>query len=574
MPDETPKKADLEKLARSFAQFREESGPFRATIDEVEKYVMPRLGGEVGQGKKDESQATWKNPDRWDSTAPAALRKLVAHLHSAVAPAGSQWFSGAFPVRELQADKTSREWIEGNAKIYWQELEASDFQTQIGSALVEYAGVGNTFVTQEVLEAKDGRWKGLDYTAVPVRECEFEEDSRGRVRTWFRELSWSPVQMIDRFGVEGVPDVIRKKAESGNEATKRESVVFCVFERPGLLAPMADGKVLAPMLRPYGYVYFLLEGHQLLGEEGGYYEWPAFLARWERTPGSRWAHGLGHLVLPPAKGVNAWLEMLLAAQAKALDPPALATEDGIMADPDFGPQQITQVRSLDDIKILEHQGRFDVGQAALTDQRNEIRRILLEDQLELERSPQMTALEFQLRYDQMLRLLGANTARLGSEFFDQMLEAGYRAMYRAGKFPEAPALVKEKGETFSFVYLGPMARARRTDRVAAAERGASYVAGLRKMGFEEVKHVFKPIQSVRDVFEDLGIPSTQLASDSEVKAAQQREAELQERMLRAEAARAEGEAVEQGASAVSAAAQVSTTEPLPAQPPPILTPPL
>ena len=568
---------DLAKLGRLFEQLRSQSSGARSVWDELERYVMPRVGGDAAITERaSEASAIWKNPDRWDSTAPVALGKLVAHVHGSLMPPGSQWFSGAFPLRELMQDKASKEWIEGNAKILWQSLEESDFQSQIGSGLQEWTGLGNTMVVQEVEETPDGKWRGLDYTAVPVRETEFEETSRGAIRTWFRELRWTPAQMVDRFGAEGVPEVIRKRLESGTDATSSETVLFCVFERPEVLAKPATSRAppLAPELRPYGSVYLLLDGYQQLGEEGGYYDHPAYVARWERTPGSRWGHGLGHMALPDVKWLNSWLERDLEARALAMGPPILSEEDGIIGDPEIAPNAILNVRDINGVKTLEHQGRFDVAANTVLEQRAQIRRLFREDALDLKDSPQMTAMEAQLRFDIMLKLIGPTLARFQSEFLDPMLTAAYRALWRAGRFPDPPPLVKQKGEEFAFTYLGPNARARKLDRVAAHERGASYVAGLRKMGFEEVKHVFRPIQSVREVFEDLGIPSTVLASEADVKKAQQAEANLAMRAMQAEAARAEGEALEQRATGMAAASQVSTTEPLPASPVPILTPPL
>lgn len=561
---------DCVKLARKFEALRAESAPARETWDELEKYVMPRVGGNVSSSGVDagEASAIWKNPDRWDATAPNALRKLAAHIHGSATPAGTQWFSGAFPDRELNEDKASREWIEGNAKLLWQAIEESDFQGEAAAAFQDYVGIGNVFVVQEVDD--QGAWKGLDYKAVSGRECEFEENSRGTLATWWRSYCWTGAQLVDKFGEQGVPQRVRDELAGEAPRTSPYDVCYCVWERPELKGQKPSA-LAVPALRPYGAVYFLRETGEQLGEEGGYYDCPVFLARWERTPGSRWAHGLGHVALPNVRFVNSWLEMMIGEGAAALAPVIYTTDDGIFGDVDRSPGKVVPVGSLDGFKESEHRGRHDVGQAVLEGERAQIRRIFAEDQLDLKDSPQMTAMEAQLRYDLMLKLLGPTLARLQSEFLDQMLLAAYRAMYRAGKFPKPPPKVLEKGEQFSFVYLGPTARARRADQVAALERGAAYVAALMKMGFTEVRHVFRPVESVREVFDALGITSKVLAGEPEVRKKQAAETELQGRMARAETARAEGEAVEQGAAARAA---VAPTESFQAAPAPLLDAPL
>lgn len=572
---------DLAKLKRRFEELRAQSSTAREVRAELEKYVMPRIGRASTSRPKSEAEASWRNPDRWDATAPDALSKLSSWVHGSMTPNGVQWFGGQFTDRELNKDKVSREWIDGNARILWQAVEESDFQAEMASVYPELLGLGNALIVQEVVEGYGGAWGGFDFTAVALDECEFEEDSRRGMKTWWREFSWTPIQILDHVERKGgtsadVPKHIRDRIESGSGLDPLE-VLFVVFERSEILRKPVKDLVALPHLRPYGSVYFLKDSCERIGDEGGYYEKPNFLASWERTSGSRWSHGLGHLVLAPSKFVNAWLELILTEGALAVQPPIMHTEDGVLGDIEFKPKGLIPVRSLEDLKVLHSEGRFDVAAQFLQDQRAAIDRTMKSDQLDLKDSPQMTAFEAQLRSDRMLKLLGPPIGRVQSEVLDQMLLSAYRAMYRAGRFPEAPRLVKEKNAEFAFVYLGPTARARRMDEVAAIERGASLVAGLMKMSqdFErKVKHVFDPVAAVRECFDRLGIPGSTLKSEAEVRRSEADEAALMERMAKAEAARAEGEAMEQGAAAMSAVGGVSATEPMPAQPNPVLTPTL
>jgi hypothetical protein len=78
---------DVQKLAHRFKQLEAESASFRATCDQIDKYIMPRVGGtSTGHKTSTEGTATWKDPDVWDFTAPVALAKLAAHIHTGVMP--------------------------------------------------------------------------------------------------------------------------------------------------------------------------------------------------------------------------------------------------------------------------------------------------------------------------------------------------------------------------------------------------------------------------------------------------------------------------------------------------------
>lgn len=565
--------ADIPKLLKTWQRLKAESAPFRASCDEIEKYIMPRVGGTATQhANKTETSATWKDPAVWDFTAPVALAKLAAHIHTSVMPPGLRWGSFAWQDDELAKDEESAKAAEQRTDETFHSLEESDFDAEMSSAFPEYVGLGNMIVVQEIIE-KGGVYEGLDFTAVPNREVEFEEDTRGRMNKFFRHLRWTAPQAVEHAGEKGpIPEWISEKAKDPSAASEPIDVVFAIFERPEILKQPAKDVVAAPELRPYGYVYFTTKGEQL-GEEGGYYDFPAFIARWERTPGSRWGHGLGHLALPHVKGLNAFVELVLTQLALGVDPPTKGTERGAMSKIDRRPGGHTLVEEMDDLAPLDgsRQVRLDVSGFALEEQRAEVRRLFHEDTLTLKDSPQMTALEAQIRYDIMLKLLGPVIARLISECVNPLLMGTYRALYRAGRFPKAPQQVLEKKAELRIVYRGALARSRRTDEVASLERGFAAAANALKLGFDEVRDVFRPTAAIRKIFELLDVGPGVLASEADERKSRERREAMQERLANAQAAKDEADAAAKagrGAGALPSAAAGA----LPFAPQPALAP--
>jgi hypothetical protein len=545
--------ADIPKLLKTWQRLTAESAPFRATCDEIEKYIMPRVGGTATQhATKTPTSATWKDPDVWDFTAPVALAKLAAHIHTGVMPPGVRWGSFAWQDDELEKDEESAKAAEKRTDGTFNALEESDFDAEMSSAFPEYVGLGNMVVVQEAAAAAAGEWNGLDFTAVPIREVEFEEDTRGRMNKFFRHLRWTAAQAFEKGG-EKTPAWIREKAESQAGASEFIDVVFAIFERPEILKQPLKDAVAAPDRRPYGYVYFTTKGEQL-GEEGGYYDFPAFIARWERTPGSRWGHGLGHVALPHVKGLNAFKELDLTQRALAVDPPTKGTDRGAMSKIDRRPGGHTIVESMDDLAPLDGAApkQLAVGAVTLEEERAEVRRLFHEDQLTLKDSPQMTALEAQIRYDLMLKLLGPVIARLISECVNPLLMGTYRALYRAGRFPEAPRKVLEKKAELRIVYRGALARSRRTDEVASLERGFAAAANALKLGFVEVRDVFKPTAAIRKIFELLDVGPGVLATETEERQNRERRQAIEERLANAQAAKDEADAAAKSGAAAGA----------------------
>jgi hypothetical protein len=556
---------DLKRLKETFVALQASSSDFRRTCDEIEKYIMPRVGATAAahQSATASSGQAWKDPDRWDSTAPVALTKLAAHVHMSATPPGLRWAGFQWLEEELQDDTESRKSLEKRTDVLFQALEESDFNGEMAGAYNEYVGLGNMIVVKEILEEVGGKWGGFDFSTPPIRECEFLEDAKGRMKELYRHLRWTPVQCIDKFGEEGVPETIRKKAKDEKGREERLNVIFAIYERPEILRLAQRDTIAAPERRPYGFVHFLLESGEQLGEEGGYYEFPAFIARWERAPGSRWGQGLGHQALPLVKGLNVSVEQVLTALALEVDPELKATERGLLTDLERAPGKIHLVEEMDQLsRLLEGGGggtSIAAGVETVKLQRDEVRRVFREDQLELKDSPQMTATEAQIRFDIMLKLLGPTFARLQSEFLSPLLLGAYRALFRAGRFPQAPEKVLKADAELRIAYQGPMARSRRTDEVAALERGASYVAGLTKMGFKRAALAFDDEESVRQVFKLLEVSSGVLRSKEKVEALARAEAEAEARAAAAAASKDEATAAEKLARAQAAGAAPEPT---------------
>jgi hypothetical protein len=432
--------------------------------------------------------------------------------------------------------------------------------------------------------SKTDEWKGLDFTAVPLREAFYEPDSRGGVKAFYRLLQWTPVQIQDKFPDAVLPQRIQAKLDTQSGITDRVEVVFAIYERTDIVSRLErerqdrakarkagqrpeDAVPLAPDQRPYGGCYFLLEGGEQLGEDDGYYEMPAFHCAWEKTPGSVWGHGPGNIVLPTVKQLNKWCQVEFNAAAKVVDPATLITEFGLLSDLDLKPGGYTMVKDLESMKPYESGARFDVASSKTAEMRAQIRQLFFVDELHLKDSPQMTATEAQIRYELMNRLFGPTLGRFQSNLLSPLLRCALGHLARAGKLPAKPESVKRLDPDFEIRYLGPLARARRTDDVANIERAASLAAGLLKMGFTEVRHAFKPVEAFKEAVELLGCPASIVASDNEIEAGIKQDKAAVARMQNAEASKLESEAMANQASVPQA-----PVTPYPASPPPLVDP--
>jgi len=335
-----------------------------------------------------------------------------------------------------------------------------------------------------------------------------------------------------------VPDDIVKAAKDGSD--RKYGVVFCVYPREGA-APMSRGeRFRAPEARPFEYEYILRESKVELGKEGGYYEMPVFIGRWDRAVGSDLGFGPGHLALPTVKLVNAWLEAMTDAAEKNVDPATLVTERGLLSDLNLRRGGLTTVRSKDDIWPYESGSNFNISEMMLQDMRNMIRKHFREDDLALKDSPAMTATEAQLRVEMLNRLFGTTTQRINNDLSDPILQTTFNLMWRAGQFEAPPQIIQDMNPTMQIEYLGPFTRSQRTDEVAAIERLASAAAAMKKMDFKVYR--FDPDGALKEMAERLATPAACMKSDAQVDAEMDQEQKMQQAAAVAEISKKAAEA--------------------------------
>ena len=504
---------DLVKLKAQFDALGSEKSDVEAVWDEIEKYVMPVSGRVSEQSGATPDQRT--SLDLWDLTAPLACEHLASSLHGSVTSPAARWLDTEWPDQDAEQDHDCVVYREALANLAWGELQSSDFNMEIASAYHEYSGLGNMALLTEAASATE--WKGLDFTAVPVREVRYAEDSRGGVRLFFRHLRWTLVQCLDRFGEEGLTDKLRERLKLPDSASTRVDIVFAIYRREDVPESAADGGPLAKERRPWGAVYFLLETAEQLGEEDGYYEMPAVVGRWARKPGSAWGFGRGHVALRAVKFLNRYLEEARASAALANNPPTLTTQRGMLTDLHLEPGGNTVVENIEDVKALESHARFDVSAEVIQDARAEIRRCFHEDDLQLKESPAMTATEVQARRDLMDRVLGSPVGRLQADVLEPIVQIVLGHLSRAGRLPPMPDLAKRKHLSPRLKLRGPIARAQLMDEVTGIEREASFVAGLLKMGFEEARYHFDVGAAIREHSKRVGAPAVTMRAEADAK---------------------------------------------------------
>lgn len=501
--------------------------------EEIEKYVLP-FRGMFFKDDTSEHSIEWHKREIFDDTAVEAASTLAASINGALTSFVHKWFGIRFRQKVLNEDHDVQVWLEEVTEITYQALEDSDFSLEISETYTDLVGYGTSVLVEEE-ETEEGVYEGLDFQSVPIKHAFFDVDSKGNIIYFYRRHFWTALQMVDKFG-DNVPQDIKDKAENAENNEKTE-VVFIVFPRKGYKHIDVSSK-LGPLQRPYGSVYLLYKDTEMLGQEGGYYEMPAFVPKWRKTNDSQWGNSPAMLVLSDIKTLNDLVELTLTQLGKVVDPPSFTTERGLLSDLDLEASGLTVVRSKEDFWQYESKAKFEPGELRIEKLQGSIRRAFMTDQLELKESPAMSATEANIRYELMQRLLGPTLGRLKSDLYSPLIIRTVNILHRAGKLPPIPEIVQRTKGEYDIEYTGPLAKAQRSQTALAMKDWAGTVIEIAaKLSGIDPERAIQILSTVEwdkwsiELADILGVPASilvdarKLASDKRKRKQQQNEQE-------------------------------------------------
>lgn len=514
----------------------------RKTVEEhwqlIERFVCPGRG-KFFQDEKSEHELTWRRRELYDSTAPMAAQSLAASIHGSLTSPATKWFRLRFRSDELNEMKEAKEWLEDCEDRVFMALQDSNFNIEAAEAYMDLVCFGTTVLVEETND--EAEWKGIEFQTIHIRGCYFDMDWNRDVRNLFREMEMTAGQIVSKFGDDS-PERIKQAYESAAEVDRKYTVLFCIFRRDDK-KNVDTTKPLGKDNRPYGWRYVMADDATPIGDEGGYYEMPAFVARWRMMSGSAWGFSPAMLALPDILTLNEMVNLILRAAEKVIDPATITTQRGVMGDLDLEPSGVTVVQSMDDIKPYESGARFDVSELQKDNLQQSIRQVFHVDQLELKESPAMTATEVNVRYELMQRLLGPTLGRLQNDFLDPLVSRTFYILLRAGQLPDLPDELAGSGGEMDIEYTGPLAR---SQKMVEAESMQRWIGGL--VPLAQVKPEILDIPNfdgyARELAEVYGVPMKNLNSESDVKKVRKgRETAMAQQRL-AQQATGEGQAME------------------------------
>lgn len=460
---------DIEAILRRQSTMASERATFEGHWQEVTKRVLPRQDQWFVSRN---SQGDKRTEALYDSTAVLAISRFAAAMESILTPRTEQWHHLApeFPLSESQPVKV---WLEEISKLLFRVRYSprSNFAAQMHEF---YMGLGS--IGTSCLFVDDDPGRGIMYRNLHMSGVYLLENNKGRIDTVHREFELTHRQAVQEFGIDNVPESVRRKLEQ--KPDEKATYLHAVFPSDDVQYGRADAKGM-----PWRSVY-ISKADKAVVSENGYWEFPYMIGRYVVAPGETYGRSPAMDALPDIKVVNEIEKTTLRTGQRAADPPYLASDDGVLGAFQIRPGAVI-AGGLDSAGNQRLQPLEQGANFPLTMEMAERRRTAINDhflvslfQILAQDRTNMTATEVLQRAQEKGALLAPASGRQQSECLGPMIEREIGILARAGALPPPPQEWVEAGGEYKIEYTSEATRSQSAGKGVAVLRMLEGIAPL------------------------------------------------------------------------------------------------
>lgn len=494
---------------------------FRLNWQEQADYIFPR----------DSNITTLQYPgsnkfDRlYDTTGVTECERMASGLLTNMVPAGQKFFSLTTSDTELQEIDIVKSYMARSTEVEHEELFASNFILQIGETLQTLIAFGSGCLFEEYRD-------GLNFMDWDISTFQILENFQGKVDSIFLKFPKTAQQAVEKWGNKVGTSVLEANAD-----VKKQNEIFwfihVVRPRQHRIPRFED---TLNMEWESGYIAVK---DKILIDEGGFPEFPYQVPRWAKTSGEVHGRGIGQMILPQVKMVNANKRDFNEMVNKIVNPHREVLES-FEGEYNTTPGARNDVMEMPASRVDERNfGNFPVGKDDLEAERKVIRDAFFHDAfapLTDLTGDRRNELEIRQRIQEAFRRIGTPIGRIESELFTPMIVRSFNLLIRNGVIPPPPPELQ--GQNLKVMYLGPLSLAQQNAEVTASRQWV----GLLSEASEALPGVMDNVDAdstARRWGRVLGVNEEDIASEEDVQAkreARQDEAQRQQSLEAAQVA--------------------------------------
>jgi hypothetical protein len=522
----------VDDILQQLGTMRSVRSPWEPAWEEIDQRVNP-----LGQGGfSARSNGGIRGLTIFDHTASLGLDRFQAALTGMMIPRGERYHGLTTTDSALNDVPVVKAWCElATERLFAMRYAPhAGFDPEAGMLIRSLGtyGSGPLWIDEWV-----GR--GIFYKCFHMSEVYVAEDFRGRIDTVFRVFTLNTRQWQQQFADMDAPPSVAQAIEAQRWDVEHE-MLHVIRPRKDRDPARLDYRRL-----PIQSCYIAVQDGVML-REGGYRTMPVVFPRYATGPREIYGRSPALQVLGSIRTANEISKTLLRAAHKAVDPPLLVPEDGVLTRIQSKPGGIN-VGGLDfngrpAVVPMQTGGQLPIGLEMLNNEREPIREAFLEKvwSLILERRDRMTATEVLEIARMQGMLLAPMAARTETEWLGPQIEREVDIGLSSGYIPPMPPEMREAGAQLKVLYDNPLSRAARADEAIGFNRLIETLTPLAGIVGNQVFDVIDDEAAPRQLASALAVNSRYLATPDKVEAKRR--------------TRAEQEAAQQALAALPAAA--------------------
>lgn len=400
-----------------------------------------------------------------DASAALGLERFAAAMESLLTPRQKRWHTLKPMDEELEDDSEVMEWLElvTDRLFAARAAPTAGFYAAMHECYKSLGAYGNS-----CLYVDQHPRGGFRYMHIHVGQVYIALDPFAHVDTIYRCYKQTAKQSIQTWGKDAPA-----RAHEAMATDPFRELEYLHVVRPNRLQ---DFQAPGPRGMDYESAHACIDDQSLLSH-GGYHSNPYLYSRYTVNPSEPYGRGPAMLVLPNIKILQEQKRTLLRAGHKAVDPPLLLRDDGILG---TGGKSVRLWPGGQNFGGLDKEGR-EMVKPLFTGARLDLTRDMMQDEKKViadafleslwlilmeDPSKQMTATEILERANEKGQMLGPAMGRQQSELLGPLIAREIDAGLRSGELPPPPPQL----EAYEIEYESPGTQMQKADELVGIAR--------------------------------------------------------------------------------------------------------
>lgn len=465
-----------------------------------------------------------KRPMRHTGRPTEYLDKLVSGIMGYTISPNVTWLKLSLSNADMLDYYGVKDWLEKTEKALYEEFNRNNLYSQAPVFIANAAMFGHGVMLID--EKQEGACR---FMALAEPEVYIAANEYGDIDTVFRFFSMTVKNIVSRFGEERVSDSIRKDNEDAAGRQKEIHILHAVYPRAEYDSEKLDDKNMA-----YASYYIDFENDVIL-EEGGYHELPYSVFIWEHLSASAYGDSPARKAIPDMRLLNKAEEARLKLAQLAAEPP-MNVPDAMRGHESVVPAGYNYYEKPDMIMSPINIGaNFPITLDTVKDLEERVR-----DKFHVDFMLMLQAQTAQKTATEVVELQGEKAAMLSSLIVNQnkalseIVKRTFSIMFRQGRLPETPEILKGSGAVLNIDFVGPLAQAqKRYHQTGGVQTSLTLAQPVIQMNPESLDYIDVDKLLV-NVLDTNGFPQSAIREEDDVQKMRMERAQAQAQAMQAQ----------------------------------------